>query len=105
MTDKKPTAAEEDYFAREEAEKLRRIHQERLRQEGEAARADRKKLHFMKCGKCGWDLQTIAWRDVEIEKCFHCGVVVLDDGELEKLAGHESPETWVKSVFDLFKAK
>jgi hypothetical protein len=105
MTDKKPTAAEEDYFAREEAEKLHRLHQERLRQETAKQHDDRKALHFMKCSKCGWDLQTIAWRDVEIEKCFHCGVVVLDDGELEKLAGREDPESWVKGVFDLFRAK
>jgi len=105
MTDKKPTAAEEDYFAREEAEKLRRLHQERLRTEGDAARADRKKLHHMKCGKCGWDLQTISWRDVEIEKCFQCGAVLLDDGELEKLAGKEDATTWVRNVFEMLKMK
>ena len=43
----------------------------------------------MKCGKCGYDMQTIRWRNVDVEKCFRCGAILLDDGEREKLAGKE----------------
>ena len=97
----KRSKAEEEYFAREEAEKLHRLHQERLEKADEAAREELKKQHWMHCPKCGWDLETIKWRGVDIEKCFHCGVVVLDDGELEKLAGQED-EGLLGGLFGLF---
>ena len=85
----KPTNAEEEFFAREEAEKLYKLHKEALKKTTAKEAADQKQAHFMKCGKCGYDLQTVRWRNVDIERCFRCGVVLLDDGELEKLAGNE----------------
>ena len=62
-----------------------------------------KKLHWMKCGKCGYDLQTIRWRNVDVDKCFRCGVILLDDGELEKLAGKEEEGQFMSSFIGLFK--
>jgi hypothetical protein len=100
----KPSHAEEEYFAREEAEKLHKIHEERRKNETEQTRAARKKAHYMKCPKCGWDLATIALRSVYIDKCFECGVVVLDKGELEILAGKESEGSFLKTVVELFRS-
>lgn len=85
----KPTNAEEEFFAREEAEKLYKLHQEALKNTTAKQAEEQKNAHWMKCGKCGYDLQTVRWRNVDIDKCFRCGVVLLDDGELEKLAGAE----------------
>lgn len=95
--------AEDEYFAREDAEKLHKLHADRLKELAQKDLDERKKLHFMKCPKCGWDLETLKWRSVEIEKCFQCGVIVLDDGELESLAGREDESGFLRSVFDLFK--
>jgi hypothetical protein len=100
---KKPSESEEEYFAREEAEKLYKLHQEKLKAEDAKKRDDDKKLHWMKCPKCGYDLQTVRWRTVDIDKCFSCGVIVLDDGELEKLAGKEEAGQFVSSFIGLFK--
>ena len=94
---------EKEYFAREEAEKLRRLHADRLKEVDAEEKDKRKKLHWMHCPKCGWDLQTINWRDVEVEKCFHCGVIVLDDGEIERLAGEEVEGSMMRSLFAFFK--
>ena len=102
MTDK-TTNAEEEYFAREDAEKLHRLHQEKLKDLGETEREELKKLHWMHCPKCGYELEPIKWRGVQIEKCMHCGVVVLDDGELETLAGQEEDESFLNGLFHLFK--
>lgn len=44
-------------------------------------------LHYMRCPKCGQELDEITFRDVKVDKCFSCGGVFLDDGELEQLAG------------------
>lgn len=95
--------AEDEYFKREDAEKLHRIHADKLKA-AKAADLDKlKELHWMKCSKCGWDLETVKWRGVQIEKCFHCGAVVLDDGELETLAGDEHDQGFLRTFFELFK--
>lgn len=102
MTDK-PSHSEDEYFAREEAEKLYKLHKEKQKAtSAEQADAD-KKLHWMKCSKCGYGLETIRWRNVDVDKCFRCGVIVLDDGELEKLAGKEDTGVFVSSFLGLFK--
>lgn len=98
----KPTNAEEEFFAREEAEKLYKLHKDKLRADNAKEAEEQKKAHWMKCGKCGYDLQTIRWRNVDIEKCFRCGAIVLDDGELEKLAGKE--QGFFASFGGLFKS-
>lgn len=103
MTDKKPSNAEEEYFAREEAEKLYRLHKDKMKEHDSAKMSADKAAHWMKCGKCGYDLQTISWRNVEIDKCFRCGAILLDDGELEKLAGKEDAGQFVSSFLGIFK--
>lgn len=97
----KPTNAEEEFFAREEAEKLYKLHKDKMRADTAKEAEAQKQAHWMKCGKCGYDLQTIRWRNVDVEKCFRCGAIMLDDGELEKLAGKE--QGFLSSFGTLFK--
>jgi Zn-finger nucleic acid-binding protein len=81
---KKP---EEEYFVRVEAEKKARL--ARLLADADARReAERlKALHFHHCGKCGQSMMTTPFKGIEIEICPSCGAVLLDPGELERLAG------------------
>jgi ribosomal protein S27AE len=102
MTDK-PSRNEDEFFAREDAEKLYRAHAEQQKAQTEAERDAEKAAHWLHCGKCGYKMDTIRWRDVEIEKCFRCGAVLLDDGELEKLAGQENEAGALRSFVALFK--
>ena len=99
----KPSNNEDEFFAREEAEKLYRLHKDKLKAQDTAQAEADKKAHWMKCPKCGYDLETIKWRKVDVDKCFRCGVLVLDDGELETLAGDEHPSGFVHSMRTLFK--
>jgi uncharacterized protein len=99
----KPSQSEDEYFAREEALKLQKLHKEKLKDATAQEREARKQAHWMKCPKCGWDLETISHRGVEVEKCLACGVIVLDDGELEKLAGEGGESTWLGDFFTLFR--
>jgi Zn-finger nucleic acid-binding protein len=80
---KKP---EDEYFARRE---LQRREEEAIRRQQEEREA-RRKLHLMKCPKCGGDLSTTRFRAVEVDRCGECSGVWLDKGELERLAGHDS---------------
>src|SRR5262249_32654029 len=48
-----------------------------------------RELHFMRCPKCGLELEEIVLRGVRIDKCFGCGGLWLDAGELEELTQRE----------------
>jgi uncharacterized protein len=86
----KPNVNEEEYFARQEAERRRRVAAElqaqSIAEERESARA----LHFMKCPKCGMQLEEMAFRDVRVDKCFSCEGIWLDKGELQTLHTKET---------------
>lgn len=66
----------------------RRAQRERDTEElSDEQREQLKALHWMRCPKCGMALDEITFRGVRVDKCFGCGGVYLDDGELEQLAG------------------
>lgn len=100
----KPSNQEEDYFAREEIEKKRKLALQQ-QQELEAKRRDElKQLHFMKCPKCGLDLQTLQQGRVEVDTCFNCNGVWLDAGELDELMKSSGESGSVmKAVLGIFK--
>ncbi|MGI5862634.1 MAG: zf-TFIIB domain-containing protein [Myxococcales bacterium] len=101
----KPHSTEEEYFAREEALKRQKLAAEQARKLAEEQKKQLKELHWMHCPKCGMDLQTITYRGVEIDRCFGCNGVWLDEGELEKLATGEDEEkkgAVVRSILNLF---
>ncbi len=102
MTEK-PSKNEDEYFAREDAEKLYRLHKERQKNDDQKKREEEKALHWMKCPKCGYGLEAIRWRTFTLEKCFRCGVTVLDQGELEAIAGQEHPDGVLSALSSIFK--
>ena len=81
----KPSNQEEDYFAREEIEKKRKLALKQAEELAAKQKAERKALHFMKCPKCGMDLTTLEKGKIEVDTCFSCGGVWLDAGELEAI--------------------
>ena len=109
MTDK-PSNTEEEYFAREEIEKKRKLALQQAQATESKKKEELKKLHFMKCPKCGMDLQTVTKGSgktaVEIDTCFNCHGIWLDAGELEavtKMAGEENSGAVMKSIMGWFR--
>jgi uncharacterized protein len=103
----KPSNTEEEYFAREEIEKKRKL---ALKQAEEMALAEKtrlKELHFMHCPKCGMNLQSMKQGPVEIESCFNCQGIWLDAGELQQLVNRGEQETHpvMEAVLNWFKRK
>ena len=103
MTDK-PTHAEDEYFAREDALKKQKLALDQQRAMAEQSKDALRKLHEMKCPKCGMDLHTIKFHNFDIDRCFSCGGHWLDAGELEKLAAPEHGAV-MSSVLNWFKTK
>lgn len=81
--------SEKEYFAKLEQEKKGKLKADLQAKADVAAKEECKQLHWHKCGKCGFDMQTQPFRGVEIEVCGRCGAVLLDAGELEALAGKD----------------
>ena len=80
MTDK-PSRNEEEYFARQEAELLE---QSRAKTQRVTIEQNRKN-HYMKCPKCGADLNTVDYHGVQVDRCPECDGVWFDAGEVESL--------------------
>jgi len=92
---------EEEYFKKIEAEQKAKLKAQQDEDQAAAALVARRETHFHKCGKCGDDMNTEVYRGVEIEICPSCNAVLLDPGELTKLAGEDS-SAWVSSFFNVF---
>lgn len=85
----------DEWFARHEEELLRQARRERQRKEEQEAAAAKQKLreaHWMKCPKCGHDLQEIAVDTVRVDRCTSCEGIFLDRGELEEIMLKRSEE-------------
>lgn len=94
------TESEEEYFLRQEIEKKREAVKKRQAELAEEERERLKKLHWMRCAKCGAELHEVVFNGVKVDKCFSCGGVYLDDGELEQLVGKPG---WFESMSRLFR--
>lgn len=86
----KPSENEQEYFARAEAEKLKKLADQHARTLAEQQKKELKKLHFMHCPKCGMELKTIQYQGIDVDRCFSCDGTWLDEGELEKIAMSEA---------------
>ena len=98
----KPSNTEEEYFARENAERMRKLVVEEKTRMAAAERERLQKLHFMRCPKCGMELKEIRFRDVHVDRCFSCKGTFLDAGELEKLSGTQPEGTVMAAVLRIF---
>ncbi len=78
-TGEHPTGNEDEYFARQNAELIKQ-----MRASLDAERQSRERhSHYMKCPKCGADLQEMAQGQMLIDVCPECRGVWFDAGEVE----------------------
>ncbi|MBI5021388.1 MAG: zf-TFIIB domain-containing protein [Ignavibacteriales bacterium] len=100
----KPSEKEEEYFLKLETAKLKKLAEERDKEMKKKERDELKKLHWMHCPKCGQKLETINITNVEVDRCFHCNGVWLDEGELEKISSAEkNRKNIISSMVKIFK--
>ncbi len=97
----KPSHEEAEYFTKIEMEK-RQAMAEKVKSAMKAEELEKlKALHWHHCAKCGFEMHSVVFKGVTIEKCPHCGGIYLDAGELEQLAGKEGG--FVSAVLSIFK--
>ena len=95
----KPSKNEEEYFARQNAERVQAM---RARLDAERAEAERRS-HIMRGPRCGGHLKDQLHHHVRIEVCPDCGGTWLDKGELEMLehVDQSNVRDFVGSLFGL----
>lgn len=101
MTTRKPSESEEEYFAREELERRRQWAREKEKKMVEEERTRLRELHYMKCPKCGMDLNHFEFHGIELDRCDACGGTWFDAGEIDQLI--EKEQGVFRKVFSLFK--
>lgn len=85
MESKSKREKEEQYFAEQEQLKRKKLREELSQRREEMKAEGRKNAHWMKCPKCGHDLEEKKFHDVMIDQCQSCKGIYLDAGELELL--------------------
>jgi len=97
----KPSEKEEEFFARMEFEKKKKIEEEKHKRLAEEEKKRLKQLHYMHCPKCGMELIEIDYKGIKIDECSECEGIWLDAGELETVAKLE--KTGLDKFFSIFK--
>lgn len=97
----KPSKAEDEYFARQELERRKKWAQEQSAKMAAEEKEKLKQAHWMKCPKCGMDLQEIELHSVKVDQCASCGGLFLDAGELEQIGKQDAGV--MGRVFSLFR--
>jgi hypothetical protein len=82
----KPSATEDDFFAREDVEKKRKLALQVKKQLGADERRRLRDLHHMHCPRCGMDMQEIRIGALAVDVCFGCNGAFLDREEIEVIA-------------------
>ena len=95
MTENKPSRNEDEYFVKQDAEAIKEY---RARLDAERLQTERKS-HFMKCPKCGADLEEKRMGSVAVDTCTECHGMWLDAGELDLVAWG-----WIHLVFGVLVA-
>lgn len=99
----KPTEAEEEYFAKQEFERKKKLAEEQMKSINVKERENLKQLHYMHCPKCGMELVEIKYKEIEIDECPNCKGFWLDAGELEKVVSETDKTSFLSNVLKIFK--
>ena len=98
---KKPSEKEEEFVARTEYARLKKIEEKKHENLAEEEKKKLKEIHFMKCPKCGMELIALDYKGIEVDKCSECEGIWLDAGELEAVSSLE--KSGIDKLFSVFK--
>ncbi len=87
----KPSEKEEQFFRQQEIAKLRKMREEACRRMHEEECRRLKELHWMRCPKCGMELEEVEFHGVMVDTCFNCGGMFFDKGEVDKILDADDP--------------
>jgi hypothetical protein len=92
---------EDEYIARMEFERKKKIEEEKHKKLSMAQKTNLKEMHFMRCPKCGMELIEVEYKGVKVDECSECRGVWLDSGELSAVSKFEKGA--LDKLFSIFQ--
>jgi uncharacterized protein len=102
--EKKPSTAEDEYFAREDAERIRKLHYEELKRLRQNEREALRKLHQGRCSECGALMVPEQAGMVRFLHCPACGGAFLAKSAWDHIQSQENSHKVVEAVLNWFKS-
>ncbi|HEY6050244.1 MAG TPA: zf-TFIIB domain-containing protein [Thermoanaerobaculia bacterium] len=103
-TFEKPSTQEEEYFVREDAERLRKLHYEEQRRLAEHEKEALRRLHAGRCSQCGAQLVPERVGEIVVQHCPACGGAFLDRRAWEFLHSHAEPHSVMNAILNWFRS-
>jgi hypothetical protein len=91
---------EDKHFYERDQELIKKLRAKAEAERRERERKHRRESHWMKCPKCGSDLEETAMGPVKADKCKECGGIYLDAGELDILLAAEKRGSLLHRLFE-----
>lgn len=106
MVDMQRAASENEFFHKHSQDLIRKRREGLDKKRSEEEKLHKKETHWMKCPKCGHDMEEINLEGIMIDRCVEtdCGGMYFDKGELELLMEvYGSKGGFLGKVLGLFK--
>jgi len=104
MTVNKPSTLEDEYFVREDAERLRALHLQEQRRLSAQDKEALRQLHHGRCAECGAQLVPEKVGEIIVHHCPSCGGAFLTKSAWERLHTAAEPHTLMGAVLNWFKS-
>lgn len=104
MSNEKPSHTEDEYFAREDAERLRALHFEEQRRLAQSEKDALRALHKGRCAGCGAQLVPERVSGIPLQHCPSCGGAFLEKSAWDKVHAHAEPHQIIGAVLNWFRA-
>ena len=94
---------EEEYFAREDTERLRKLHLDQVKHLSKAQKEALKAQHANRCPHCGMEMSKLSGQHgIDMLRCFTCGGTFIDAENAKKALEHGRKHKVVESMLSLF---
>lgn len=94
---------EEEFFYKQNKELLEKMRGQLDTQRAEQEAKGAQNPHWMKCPKCGKDLEEVPLAGIKVDQCTNCMGIYFDKGELDLLLGAQEPKGFLGGLKRLFK--
>src|SRR5258708_39918449 len=103
-TETKPSSQEEEYFKREDAERLRKMHADEQARMKAGEREALRQKHAGRCSQCGALMVPEQAGEGRVLHCPACGGAFLDKKAWDDMHAHHEPPAVMGSVLNWVKA-
>ena len=97
--EKEGYSKEEEYFHRVNQALIEKRRRELDERRAEQKSNGSKSVHWMKCPKCGNQMQEILFSGIYADQCTGCHGIYFDQGEFETMMEAKMPKNFLKTLF------